>query len=671
MRLRRGAAALALVLALPAVASAADATFTNAKLPKAGDGQEPRIAVAGDDTRYAVAIDDAGASGVWASKDGGLTFQRTATDPPQELATIDVDVVTLPSGRILSSELDEGGLNFPTGYSDDGGKTWTPSKGSNTLADQDRQWFAVGPVPKGSPAGTQPPVYLLYHNLASGVAQHNMWVATSTDGGATFGPPVPIAQPGSDSYLDLQCSDSGGPSNITVNPKTGVIYAFYTTRASPTPTGQDAGGCGAPVFGQPIEFNIVNGTRVWVATSKSGAPGSWSNSLAVDDSVSGQVVSMQLAYGALDNAGTVYVAYPESPNAYPNLEGAAIKLTWQKPDADGNLPGKWSKPSVLVAPHPETTVKAGGADLVHLIAGDPGRIAVAYYYGEPTTAATTPYFSHILESFDALSATPHVTDYKVSDIPAYNWSTSGMMGLCARALSTPVVGGVYAGLACSRSTDVWGIAADAQCRVMSVWTSTAGKPPGGTDGLPKAAPGTYVTTQTGGPTLCDKASGLPGGSQAIAFQPTPAQSLPGEPGNPVTSGSGGNACRDRVRPSSKVVGKVVASRTALRLHGSGIDHGCGVKGKQARARVRSVVVAVGLRTSPKGCRYLRGDGSLGGQVLCIHPTYVVAAGRASWSLTLKTKLAKGRYVVWTRATDVVGNQQRKPRSRHLTRFAIG
>jgi len=115
-------------------------------------------------------------------------------------------------------------------------------------------------------------------------------------------------------------------------------------------------------------------------------------------------------------------------------------------------------PDVVVVDHHDSYTW----NLVHLIAGDPGRIAVAYYYGEPTTAATTPYFSHILQSFDAMSATPHVTDTQVSDIPAYNWSTSGMMGLCARALSTPVVGGVYAGLACSRSTDVWGIAADAQ-----------------------------------------------------------------------------------------------------------------------------------------------------------------------------------------------------------------
>src|SRR3954454_6188417 len=250
MRLR--IVVLAMLLVLPAAAHAADPTYTTVKLPGADGAQEPRIAVGRDDARYTVALgpsrdsDAVGAPAiVWRSRDGGQTWQKTEGDIAQRQASIDVDVITLPSGRILDSELDYGGLDFPTAYSDDGGKTWTSSKGSVELADQDRQWFASGPLPKDAKPGDQPPVYLLYHNLASGVAQHNMFVSTSTDGGATFGVPVPIAQPGSDAYLDLQCSDSGGPSNITVNPETGRIYAFYTTRAAPTPIpGVDAGGCG-------------------------------------------------------------------------------------------------------------------------------------------------------------------------------------------------------------------------------------------------------------------------------------------------------------------------------------------------------------------------------------------------------------------------------------------
>ena len=668
-------ASLVALLAGAVPAAGADPTYITTKLPGSGDGQEPRIAVGRDDARYAITLTGRGINGgakavVYRSRDGGQTWQKTETDIPQRAASIDVDVITLPSGRLIATELDYGGIDFPTAYSDDGGKTWTASRGSEELADQDRQWLATGPLPKDAKTGDQPPVYLLFHNLASGVAQHNMFVAKSSDGGATFGPPVPVATPGSDAYLDLQCSDSGGPSNITVNPQTGRIYAFYTTRAAPSDNG-DAGGCGAPIFGQPIEFNIVNGTRVWVATSADGSPGSWANSLAVDDAKSGQVVSMQLAYGALDNAGNVYVAYPESPHPYPNLEGAAIKLRWQTPDKDGLLSDKgWSPPATLVPADPTDGI-VGGANLVHLAAGDPGRVAVAYYYGAPVKGQSTPYFSHILQSYDAQSPTPHVVDAQVSDVPAYKWSTSEMMGLCADSKQAGPLQGVYAGLQCDRSTDVWGIALDASCRVMSTWTSWAAKGRDGTtDGLPNAAPGTFVTTQTDGPGLCAPGGRPPGGSQGAVFQPSPAAALPGEPGS-STSGSGGKpACRDRVAPGSKVVGKVKLTRRSIALHGTAIDHGCGVKGKRARLRVRSVDVAVAYVPGFNRCRFVRGDGTFGPVTNCRHPTYVVASGRSSFALKLKGKFPKGHYYVWTKATDVVNNQQRKPPTRHLVHLRL-
>jgi hypothetical protein len=503
-----------------------------------------------------------------------------------------------------------------------------------------------------------------------------MWVATSSDGGATFGPPVPIAQPGSDAYVDLQCSDSGGPSNITVNPKTGRIYAFYTTRAAPGPGDVDTGGCGAPLFMQPIEFNIVNGTRVWVATSPDGSPGTWANSLAVDRSDTGQVVSMQLAYGALDNAGNVYVAYPESPHAYPNLEGSGMKLTWQTPDKDGLLADdKWSKPATLVAPNPSEDITAGGADLVHLVAGDPGKIAVAYYYGTPTDVAKTDFFSHILQSFDAMSPTPHVSDVQVSNVPAYRWTVSGMMGLCEESKAAGPLQGVYAGLGCDRSTDVWGIALDARCRVMSTWTTASDGSDGSTKGVPNAAIGAYVSTQTGGPTLCSSPAAAPGGSQGVVYQAPPGAEVPTPTGGSGgggggSGGGGGTTCRDRVRPASQVRGTARITRKAIRLHGTAIDRGCGVKGKRARARVRSVAIAVAYVPGDNRCRFVRGDGKLGPVSDCKHPTFVVASGRASWSLSLKGRYPKGHYYVWSRAADVAGNTQRKPNSRHLVHVRL-
>src|SRR4051795_12158105 len=181
------------VLALAGTARAdGPMDFTTVKISGTKGSTEPRGTIAPDGTRY---IDTSVAPGskeqVFKSVDGGVSWAPVEGSPPQAQPTIDVDTIAMPTGRVLASELDEGGLNFPTAVSDDGGKTWTESLGPR-LADQDRQWFAAGPNNRA---------YLLYHNFASGVTQHNMWVSTSTDGGAHFGEPVMTAQPGSDAYL--------------------------------------------------------------------------------------------------------------------------------------------------------------------------------------------------------------------------------------------------------------------------------------------------------------------------------------------------------------------------------------------------------------------------------------------------------------------------------------
>jgi hypothetical protein len=525
MRFLSGLLALG-ALVVPAAAHAATApTFATTQLPKADGSTEPRMAIARDGAIWVVS-NSGGNEVVYVSRDGGQTFKPTTGSPPQKAATIDTDIVSMPTGRVLSSELDAGGLNFPTGVTDDQGKTWTEARGSDELADQDRQWFAVGPKPAGA---AQPPVYLLFHNFASGIPQHNMWVATSTDGGQTFGPPVPTAQPGSEAYVDLQCSDSGGPSSITVNPKTGHIYVVFTTRAGIIPgTSVDSGGCGASAFG-PLEFNIVNATRVWAADSATGQPGTWNDSLAVDDNPTQQVVSQQLAYGALDNKGNFYVAYPESPKAYPDLTGSGVKLTWQTPLPDGSLDRRWSKP-VTLAPYdrgPDGNFQ-NGSDLVHIVAGDPGKIAVAYFKSETVPGEAAPvWYTHILYSFNARSANPVVQDYKLpgpadgpipdAPVPTYQWSASQMMGICAS--NTPAQG-VENGLACDRSTDVWGVTLDRQCHVLVAWPARGSTGDGGTNQpnhvIPNHIDGTFVTTQTGGTTLCGSAG--PGGSLALPWQ---------------------------------------------------------------------------------------------------------------------------------------------------------
>jgi BNR repeat-like domain len=454
-------------------------SFTSVQISPGGF--EPRIAVGPDGTRWDSTQDvnpsgttdliGGGAEVVYASRDGGITWQRTPADPQVSNPCCDNEIAVSPTGRVLTSVIDFSTININIQYSDDGGKTWTQSNG-NSAADQDREWLAVGTK---DPITGMNDVYMLWHNLASGAADHEMMVSTSRDNGATFGPPVPITTPGSQAWLDLQCADSGGPSNIFTNPTTGQVYAVFGTRSSAL------GGCGASVTG-PFEINIVAATRTWVATSSDQGV-TWNDSLAVDDTASGQIVGMQVNAGTVDNAGNVYLVYPESPNAYPNYDGAAVKYREAPPDLS-----TWSAP---------VTVSAAGLPghiLTHIAACDPGKLAFFYLTGQGT-GENALWYPTVAETQDGVN----FTEQQVSTIPAWKGSATSLMGVCnpfgSRLSQAGVLDGAANGLVCGRSSDVLGQAIDAQCNPMFTWADD-------TSATTVDKAGTYVVTQTGGPSLC-------------------------------------------------------------------------------------------------------------------------------------------------------------------------
>lgn len=465
------AAAIALLLvvttggpqSLPkAKAAAGSLRFRTVKLKGADGGTEPRIAVGPRNWRWAITNEKGTGTAIAYKSQDGFSWTRTKADPAgQSVATIDVDIVRTHDRRTIANELDLEGINFRTSYTDDGGKTWTESEGA-TLGDTDRQWLAVGP---DDPETHKANVYLMFHNLASGAATHNMFVQRSNDGGETFNPPVPITLPPDEAFLDLQCSDSGGPSSLMVNKKNGWVYAVWGTRHSPS------GGCGA----QPPEANVVAATRVWVARSKDHGD-TWETSLAVDKWETGQVVGMQLAPGALDNRGNVYVVYPESPNPYPDYTGAAVKYRWAPKDLS-----KWSKPVTVSPPG------GAGSLLPHIVVGDPGKIDIAWFKGKTREGDLKPaWYTTVAQTLNGLRQHPSFSRLKVSDIPTYTGTASELMGVCDNP------GG---GFTCPRSTDVWGIDLDLRCKLMIAWPTTANDAEG-------SRPGTYVSTQTGGKPVC-------------------------------------------------------------------------------------------------------------------------------------------------------------------------
>ena len=460
------AAALAAVAALVASAPArGTATYATVHLNASDSDTEPRVAVDADGTIHVVTNSN-GAAAVYASTDDGATFTVRGTFPNQTLPTIDVDVIALPEGRLVASELDLAGVNFRNAYSDDGGTTWHVSSGASTLADTDRQWLAYGPI---SPVTGKRTVYMLWHNLASGFGNHNMFVQTSLDGGETFLPPVPTTLPGSQAYADLQCADSSGPSGINVDQATGRIYVLFGTRASAI---APLGGCGASVVPGPPAVNIVPPTRLWVATSTDNAPGSWTHSIAVDRSATGQIVGTQLAGLALDTAGNAYVAFTESVSSSDYR--SALKYVHAAPGL-----ASWSAPKTVAA------LADAGNILPLVTAGDPGRLGFAWMHGK-TNGGTTQWFSMVAQTLDGLAATPTISATQVSTVVAYTGTAAQLMGACSNGLAGPAAG-IVNGFACGRASDVYGLTVGGNGMIVATW--------------PTQSNGTYVTTQQAGDSL--------------------------------------------------------------------------------------------------------------------------------------------------------------------------
>jgi hypothetical protein len=441
------------------------------------NGTEPRLAVDGANV-YVITSpspDDHRAV-VWRSADSGASFRRTTADlPGQRSPSTDVDIVRTATHRLVAVEQDaQISQMHVTGYSDDGGSTWKPSTGT-ALLDQDRPWLAVGP---DDPHTHLPIVYLAWHNLFTGlVAPHNMFVQTSHDGGATFGPPVAVTGLGDPAWLDLQCGASTGPSSLSVNPRTGRLYLVFGAASS------RLGGCGRQLTGHPAEI-FVPTNKIWVATSPNGAAGSWKLSVAVNDSAHGNMVGMQLSPAALDSAGNVYIVYPESPRRYPDYSGARVLVRWAPPDLS-----HWSAP---------ITMAAGGGPgniLTQIEVGDPGRIDVAYLHGDPRSGSSPAWRLAVAQSLDATASVPRVRTVQASQIPAYTGTASQLEAACETAPGAGLINAVI----CPRASDVWGTALTPDCRLLVAWA-------GITNDAAGSRQATYISRQVSGPTLCGSAT---------------------------------------------------------------------------------------------------------------------------------------------------------------------
>jgi hypothetical protein len=140
-----------------------------------------------------------------------------------------------------------------------------------------------------------------------------------------------------------------------------------------------------------------------------------------------------------------------------------------------------------------------------------------------------------------------------------------------------------------------------------------------------------------------------------------------QPGAAQQAGIAGGAgsCLDRLAPRSVVRGRARFRRGRLVLRGTAADRGC-------RARLARVTVTVGKRVARGRCRFVDARGRLGRARNCLRGLPLLARGTSRWSLRLRARLPRGRYVLLARAVDTAGNvEPARRRGPNVGRLSLG
>jgi uncharacterized repeat protein (TIGR01451 family) len=157
----------------------------------------------------------------------GVNWNSTTAKIPGTTGGGDVSTAVDAFGAYYIAEFcsDGTGLNPCVHKSTDGGTNWTTTSDANVVQNPvDRPWIDV--YPKLGPTATitsttQTRVYLEYHTFSDG----QVWLNTSTNGGASFGPPT-LATVGTNSAVpDSNCNTV--PGGVYVDQRNGTAYALW------------------------------------------------------------------------------------------------------------------------------------------------------------------------------------------------------------------------------------------------------------------------------------------------------------------------------------------------------------------------------------------------------------------------------------------------------------
>jgi hypothetical protein len=319
-------------------------------------GPEPSIGVDSSGAIYFQALEK-----TMKSTDGGSAWVNK-NSPVSAPTTLDPYLWLDPmTDRVFANQLYVA-CSYLT-YSDDGGETWIPNPAACGTPVNDHQKMTTGPYVPGSPldiaATGHKAVYpnVVYYGV-NGLADSR--IAMSIDGGATFpfvAESFPAAYPpGSD---NPGCG-GGLHGNIVASPD-GTVYV---------PSRSSCEGPRERTLGGPVVARSMDNGLTWANTVVANEVGT-----PYDDKNSDL---------AVDTQDTVYLAFPGGDNRL-----------WLSTSSDHGQ--SWS-PAVLM------TSQLGTVTMPALVAGSPGRIAVAYYGVED------PRTSELEEHAGELAVPDHVND---------------------------------------------------------------------------------------------------------------------------------------------------------------------------------------------------------------------------------------------------------------------
>jgi hypothetical protein len=436
-------------------------------MPGSSGGSEPSLAFTKNGTRFV----SWQAPGKVAISADGVNFTQKTT--PDTGATGDVTNQVGSNDALYLGQICGGGTTLHTCIyrSLDGGTTWQQR---NMLADNhpgasDRPWITVLP-------GTDPDhdtVYLEFHTFTP---DDLVYVTKSTDGGSTFGPPIPVETGTNSAIPDSQCNTI--PGGIIVDHSNGNVYALWLS-------------------GDDVAQNVTTGCnysqigpfpKAWVSKSTDGGT-TWT-----------PVLAFQGAFDATtnigDNAGKIFSTISEDTSGQIHI-GLSVR---HNDDPKAFLLACEQSSSCLESPNPtdmyivtspdqgahwtppfKVNQTVGSFFFPWIHAGSAGRVDVANYFSttlrpnDPTSiwyvgmAQVTGAVAHVSGNNATYDSTPVATpEIQLDPNHVHGNGTTGG-GICTYGTFCLAVPGSNRGLA-----DVFEVHLDPAGGANVAWTSDNG-----------------------------------------------------------------------------------------------------------------------------------------------------------------------------------------------------